>query len=59
MNDDDRLVKDNNKMKKSIEGFKEEGSEYFAHCSKEKINTIYKWCNQCLNNPDKKKDFKE
>ena len=43
------LVKEKNKIKRAIEGFKECGNDYFKHSNKEKIETSSRWCtNTCI-----------
>ena len=49
-NDDneDVVIKDNNRLRKSIRGFNKRGNNYFKHCNKEKIETICRWCSVSL-----------
>ena len=50
-NDDNEeiVIKDNTRLKKTIQGFNEMGNNYFKHCKKEKIETISRWCSQLKN----------
>ena len=51
-NDDNEeiVIKDNTRLKKTIQGFKERDTNYFKHCNNKKIETISRWCKQLKNN---------
>ena len=44
------LKQDEKDLHQCIYGVECEGCEYFEHCSNEKIETIYRWCEHVLNN---------